>query len=149
MCALASAWSRSYVYTVCICVRMRGRRSAKCVCVCEETARARRSIHPPCPFAHPRELVDVVGNDGCCPKIVDHFLFMNLLSATSLPDLEFTLPPTQDILDQAKWRSRVMPAQRHSSSIIMLYQQRYHEQVRAWRRVCVGGGVCVGGRVWA
>ncbi|PNW70719.1 hypothetical protein CHLRE_17g731700v5 [Chlamydomonas reinhardtii] len=35
----------------------------------------------------------------------------------------------KDILDQAKWRSRVMPAQRHSSSIIMLYQQRYHEQL--------------------
>ncbi|KAG2431860.1 hypothetical protein HXX76_009353 [Chlamydomonas incerta] len=35
----------------------------------------------------------------------------------------------KDILDQAKWRSRVMPAQRHSSSIIMLYQQRYHDQL--------------------
>ncbi|KAG2454395.1 hypothetical protein HYH02_001418 [Chlamydomonas schloesseri] len=35
----------------------------------------------------------------------------------------------KDILDQAKWRARVMPAQRHSSSIIMLYQQRYHDQL--------------------
>jgi hypothetical protein len=48
--------------------------------------------------------------------------------------------PEQDILDQQRWRGDVMPEQRFSSSVIMLYQQRYHDQlVRLGLAECLCG----------